>query len=104
MSARTQSIRLLQVAAIVVAVSCVGTVAPLLGQQIQGPIQAAPASSAPITAPAPQPSPLFERSEREPAGSRVSAAASSDGATHTFSISTLALVLGVIIIVLLLVR
>lgn len=61
-----------------------------------------------VTTPAPQPSVLFERAEPAPgtiAAAQESAdAAAQEGETHVFVISTLVLVLGIVILVLLIAR
>ena len=79
------------------------TGASLLGQQppVRPLVTVAPA----VTAPAPQPSVLFERPENAPgtiaAAQEASVAAAQEGENHVIVVSTLVLVLGIVILVLL---
>ncbi|MGB7211445.1 MAG: hypothetical protein WBC97_02355 [Gemmatimonadales bacterium] len=86
---------------------CAAVPAALAGQQVADSARPAASVSAPVpSAPEPHASPLFQRDDHVPASSRASAVSPyfAGGDNHTFTISTLALVLGVVILVLLLVR
>jgi len=103
MDTRDLPVRLLRTAAILIAVSCVAAVTPLLAQQAQDAVRAPGTSTSSTTLPGPRLSPEFQRFEPgltpsdAPAGSSALVAAGS----HTIVISTLALVLIAVIIVLL---
>lgn len=116
MSSHTHSPRWVRVALLACAFASTAVGTSLLAQQAQAPALAAPAVSAPVTpapaaatvattAPAPRSSTLFERNDPN-APTLASAQAAHEAAmvsgdNHTIVVSTLVLVLGVVILVLL---
>ena len=107
----SRALTTLRATAILLAVWCIAAVAPLPAQQALDSARVVPASTAQAsapTAPAPGPrlAPRFERGEPSlaPSNSSVASPLAVQGGRHTIVISTLALVLIVVIVVLLVAR
>lgn len=108
MGTRDLKPRLFRVAVILIAMSCAAAVTPVLAQQAPDAARVTETSSAQASAPStaqpgPRLSPQFQRFEPSVAPSNASGSSSLAAAegTHTIVISTLALVLIAVIIVLL---
>lgn len=101
---RELPVRLSRVAAILITMLCAGAVTPLLSQQqALDPARMAPASPTSAAVPGPRSSTLFQSSQTDVTRGRVSEGSSlaNHKENHTIVVSTLVLVLGIIIIVLL---